>query len=87
MNVLCLQEDAFYELIEKVVERLKPQTEAGFKWVPPQEAMILLNVKKTKLQSLRNEGRIRYAQPDRKTILYDRDSINEYLEKNAQNTF
>jgi predicted site-specific integrase-resolvase len=42
---------------------------------------------KTTLQKFRDEGRIRFAQPDRKIILYDRDSINEYLEKNAKGTF
>ena len=50
--------------------------------------MQLLNVKsKTTMQKLRDEGRIRFSQPQKKIILYDRDSISTYLERNARNTF
>ena len=49
--------------------------------------MKLLHVGKTTLQTYRNENRIRYFQADRKIILYDRDSIMEYLEKNAKDSF
>lgn len=50
--------------------------------------MTKLRIKsKTTLQRLRDEGHIRFTQPDRKTILYDTDSINGYLEKHAKETF
>lgn len=50
--------------------------------------MRLLNIKsKTTLQKLRDEGRIRYTQPEKKIILYDRDSIDAYLENNSKDTF
>jgi len=41
----------------------------------------------TTLQKLRNEGKIRFSQPQKKIILYDRGSINEYIEKHAHDTF
>ena len=89
MQVVCLQEEAFYALFDKVVEHIelkrqdKPQ-----KWIDGEEAMLLLKIKSmTTLQKLRDEGKIRFSQPQRKIILYDRDSINEYLEKNARETF
>ncbi|RYZ84994.1 MAG: DNA-binding protein, partial [Proteobacteria bacterium] len=48
----------------------------------------LLKIKsKTTLQKLRDEGKIRFSQPQKKLILYDRDSINTYLEQNAKKTF
>lgn len=89
MEIICLEEAAFYKLVEQVVERLKTsQVEKKDKWISDEEAMELLNIKsKTTLQKLRDEGKIRFTQPQRKIILYDRDSIDEYLEKNARNTF
>ncbi|MEP7218857.1 MAG: helix-turn-helix domain-containing protein [Bacteroidota bacterium] len=50
--------------------------------------MRLLNIKsRTTLQKLRDEGKIRFSQPQKKIILYDRDSIEAYLQKHAHNTF
>lgn len=89
MQVICLQEPAFYELVEQVVLRLREKDGSQkLKWIDDEEAMNLLNIKsKTTLQKLRDEGRIRFSQPQKKVILYDRDSIMEYLEKHARNTF
>lgn len=88
MEVICLEDAAFYKLIDEVVERVKGNMEQPFKWITPEKAMEMLNVSsKTTMQKYRDEGKIRYSQSDRKTILYDKDSINAFLEKNAQNTF
>ncbi|HRG68439.1 MAG TPA: helix-turn-helix domain-containing protein [Saprospiraceae bacterium] len=89
MEVICLEDEAFYQLIEKVVSRIKEKEGVKEdKWLSTDEAMDKLKIKsKTTLQKLRDEGKIRFSQPDRKIILYDRDSINEYLEKHAKETF
>lgn len=89
MQVICLEEKAFYELVEQVVERLKETRNViEDKWVSNGEAMRLLNIKsKTTLQKLRDEGSIRYSQPERKIILYDRSSLMNYLEKHSKETF
>ncbi|UAY53180.1 helix-turn-helix domain-containing protein [Ferruginibacter albus] len=89
MEVICLQEPAFYALIEEVYERLKIKEQLKEdKWITDEQAMALLNIKsKTTMQKLRDEGKLRYSHPQKKTILYDRNSINEYLEKNARETF
>ncbi|MGN8037812.1 helix-turn-helix domain-containing protein [Chitinophaga sp. 22321] len=89
MEVICLEDDAFYALIEKVVERIKEKNNLKFdKWISGEEAMRRLNItSKTTLQKFRDEGKIRYSQPEKKIILYDADSIGEYLEKHAQNIF
>ncbi len=89
MQVICLEEPAFYALIETVCARLLPENAADKnRWIPPEEAMAMLNIKsKTTLQQLRDNGKIRYSQPQKKVILYDRLSIEAYLEKHAQNTF
>ena len=89
MQVICLEEAAFYELVEQVVSRLKDASSpTKGKWIDDEEAMRLLNIKsKTTLQKLRDEGKIRFSQPQKKIILYDRDSIDAYLTKHARNTF
>ena len=88
MQVICLEEPAFYQLVEQVVSRLNAQSQPKEKWIDDAEAMQLLNIKsKSTMQKLRDEGRIRYSQPHKKVILYDRSSIEAYLEKNARNTF
>lgn len=89
MNVICLEDDAFFSLVEVVVARLAGLNNvAAEKWLSDEQAMSILNIKsKTTLQKLRDEGKIRFSQPQKKIILYDRDSIEEYLNKHARNTF
>lgn len=89
MQVICLEETAFFELVEQVVSRLKEKNgSTQDKWVSDEEAMRLLNIKsKTTMQKLRDEGKIRFTQPQKKIILYDRESINLYLEQNAHETY
>jgi hypothetical protein len=89
MEVICLEEAAFYALVEQVVNSLQEKHgEHKEKWISDEEAMQLLNVKsKTTMQNLRDEGKVRFSQPQKKIILYDRDSLNDYLDKHARNTF
>lgn len=90
MEVICIEDQAFYALLDKAVERIKSTLDGETKerWVDDKEAMRLLNIKsRTTLQHLRDEGKIRFSQPQKRVILYDRLSIAEYLEKHAKDTF
>lgn len=89
MEVICLEDVAFYELIDQVVARLEGKsTNKNEKWINEEQAMALLNVKaKSTMQNMRNEGKIRFSQPQKKIILYDRESILQFLELNAKDTF
>lgn len=88
MEVICLQDEAFYALIEKVIQRVKDQQPKTDKWVSGEEVMKMLRItSKTTLQKLRDEGNIRFSQPEKKIILYDVDSIHAYLNKHAHKTF
>lgn len=89
MEVICLEDEALYILIEKIVGRLKlEQNIQHDKWISDGEAMKLLNISsKTTLQKFRDEGKIRFSQPQKKIILYDRLSIDEFLDKHARETF
>jgi len=89
MEVICLEDSAFYALVEQVVARIKEnQGIKEEKWISSGEAMKKLRISsKTTLQKLRDEGKIRFSQPEKKIILYDVDSIYAYLEKHTKETF
>lgn len=89
MNVICLEDEAFYTLVEEVIQRMKEKHKIqNDKWVSPERAMELLNIKsKTTLQNLRDTGAIVFTQPQKKIILYDYDSLIQYLDKHAKDTF
>lgn len=89
MEVICLQDEAFYKLIEEVVDRIKEkQNVTQDKWVSPERAMEVLNIKsKTTLQKLRDTGEITFTQPQKKIILYDYDSLMNYLDNYKKSTF
>ena len=67
MEVICLEDEAFYALLEQVVQRIKEKE--GIKedkWISPEEAMQKLRItSKTTLQKLRDEGKIRFSQPEK----------------------
>lgn len=89
VDVICFETAAFYSLIEEVVARVGlKDADAQNEWISGTDAMNLLNIKsKTTLQTLRDTGKIKFSQPQKKIILYSRSSINEYLENNARQTF
>jgi len=88
MNVICLEDQAFYTLIEEVVQRLEDKYSKEDQWISGEEAMQMLRItSKTTLQKLRDEGKIRFSQPEKKLLLYDRESILKYLDKNSRSTF
>jgi len=79
MEVICLEEAAFYSLIDKVVMHIKEQQLREDLWISGEEAMQKLRIKsKTSLQKLRDEGKIRFSQPEKKHIVYDLNSNIEY---------
>ena len=89
MQVICLDEPAYFALIDKVMDyvRLKHEVKED-KWISGEEAMKKLRItSKTTLQKLRDEGKIRFTQPEKKIILYDLDSINGYLGKHVNHPF
>lgn len=58
MQIICLENTAFYNLIETVVARVKEQKPPREdKWISADEAMHLLRIKsRTTLQKLRDDG-------------------------------
>ena len=89
MEVICLQDAAFYNLIDQVLERIKAkETSKTDQWLSGEETMKMLRItSKTTLQKLRDEGKIRFSQPEKRHIVYDLNSIYTYLDKHAKETF
>jgi hypothetical protein len=72
MNVICLEDAAFYELLDQVVERIKYRHNiTEDKWISGEEAMRKLCISsRTTLRKLLDEGTVGYSLPDRKIILF-----------------
>lgn len=90
MKVILIDDEAFIELLERVVAHVENKFHNPNKknWLTPEEAMKSLNISsKTTLQRYRDEGKIRFAQPSRKIILYDPKSIDDFLNRHANETF
>ena len=89
LDIITLESKAFYALVEEVVSRLMEKHGAALdQWIDDEEAMQLLHISsKTTLQKYRDEGLIRYSQPSKKVILYDRNSILEFINTKAKDTF
>jgi len=89
MEVICLDEPAFYALIEKVVSRIKDEHQIKEdKWITADEAMKLLNItSKTTLLKIFDEGKIKRVNVTPRVILYSSNSIRKYLEENSKGTF
>ena len=89
VKVICFQDEAYYRLVETVVQRMQEANKVkSKKWLTGDEVMELLHIRsKTTLQDLRDGGKIRFSQPEKKMILYDADSVEEYLNQNIKKTF
>lgn len=89
LNVICLESQAFYELVDQVVDRLKTENNAiQEEWIDTEQAMFLLKISsKTTMQKLRDNGDVRFSQPMKKHILYYKPSLLEYLDKHSHSTF
>jgi predicted DNA-binding transcriptional regulator AlpA len=81
---ICLEEQAFFELVETVFDRLQAKGK-GEKWINGSQVMKMLNISSpTTLQKLRDEDAFKVSQLSKKLIMYDRESVEAYLEKKAR---
>ncbi len=88
MKVIIFEEETYWKHIHEVLKRVKEGQKEEKKWIDEPEAMELLGVKsKSEMWKLRSQGKIRYSQPARKLIKYDRQSILQFLEDNVKNKF
>ena len=94
MEVIVIESEAFYSLMEKVLLRLNTQqvdhtrnnqNYIADEWISIHDAQKLLPFRsKTTWQNLRDRGEIVFSQMGRK-ILYSRSSILEFIKSNEVN--
>lgn len=89
VTVICIESPALHKLVRSVITELRKNTpEAAERWINADEAKRLLGVSSpSSLQKLRDEGKIRFAKMASRNILYDRESIMNYVESRVQETF
>ena len=89
MHVICLEEEAFYKLLDTAIEHIDRKLDKEpSRWIDGAEAMEILKISsKSTLQKMRDEGRIRFSQPQKKIILYDRHSIEDYINQHIREPF
>lgn len=90
MSKTCIEETTVIRLFNYMIDQEIPEYQGKEKtvWIKKGEAMDMLGItSQTSLQKLRNEGAIEYTTVLPKNILYDKDSINEYLESQRQKKF
>ncbi|WP_255563462.1 helix-turn-helix domain-containing protein [Mucilaginibacter rivuli] len=88
IEVICLEEPAFYKLLEDVVKRLKLENNIQEdEYITGEEAMRKLGItSKTTLQKLRDNGSISFTK-DTPTMMYNAQSISVYLKSKTLKTF
>ena len=62
-HTICLKSDAFYALIDTVVEHIDSKfnlSKESPRWITGDETMKLLNIGRVTLQKMRDEGRIAF---------------------------
>jgi len=82
-NFIILKEGDYERVLDKTYEYLKAKiTSSEPKWNTPEETMKMLNIGISTLQKLRNEGKLIYSKISSKNIMYDHQSILDFLEEN-----
>jgi len=89
MEVIMIESESFYKLVKTVVERIRAEHNiTENRWISTAEAMQKMGItSKTTLQRYRDEGLIKFTSPGGKIILYDLQSIYQFLEKKSSKTF
>lgn len=80
LKVICLETDAYYKLLQEVINIVKDQEQQEELWVDTETAMAILKItSKSTLQKFRDEQKIIFSQISRRVILYSRESIYQFL--------
>ena len=81
--VMISKEELFAQLREQLTEIVGQQKATTIpRYVTPQVAMEILNVKVSKLQSLRNNYEIKYSRTSSRGLMYNYQSLMDYLDRN-----
>ncbi len=86
-DTICIRTDAFYALIDEVIEHIdaKFNLPKQPQWIDGSEVMRMLNItSRTTLQAVKDSPDVRVSIMSKKVVLYDRQSILDYIEKHSR---
>jgi len=84
LNIITLEDTAFYALLEKAIEEMESRFGTEELWIDTKTAMSILKISSpTTLQRYRSNDLITYSQPTPKIVVYYKPSLYEFLEKHA----
>ena len=90
MPLICIQDLFLVKVTESVIDQTCPAYAGKSKdlWISPEEAMRLLRISSvTTLLKYKDTGKVRAARLSLKHILYDSNSILQFLDDQALNRF
>lgn len=82
-ELVIVKKEELLEDIQQLLDQALEQHNAKRqpKYVKPKLAMTILNVKTSKLQQLRNNDEIKYSKTSNRGIMYDYQSLIDYLDR------
>ena len=82
INIICLESEALKMLIKKLAIQISNEVQP---WLDEKEAMELLRIKsKTTLMKFKNQGAIEFRKLSSKHILYNRQSILDFIDNHKE---
>ena len=86
-----VEKEAFQNLMKKVDELhagvISKKEEPLSDWIDGQTVLKMLGVSKRTLQSFRDQGKIEFSMVSRKLIYYNRNSIEQLMNRNVFKPF
>ena len=81
-----MDEQVYYDLIEGLVDRIKTINHVEQSpWINVDKALEMLSLtSQTTLKKFCDQGYIEVSKPSEKIVLYNRDSILQFLKKNVK---
>ena len=85
LNVICLESKAFQALANEMAMQFKKEFLGSLNpWIKEDAAMDLLRItSKTTFQKYRDEGKFKFSRITSKLILYERQSILDFIESKS----
>ena len=90
IDVICLKTDAFYALLDQVIERIDEKYYESKQptWIDGSEVMEMLGItSRTTLGTIKDSGKIKVSIISKKVVLYDRQSVLDYIESYTKKKF
>jgi predicted DNA-binding transcriptional regulator AlpA len=84
-----IRHDQLETLAEMIAARINSaQIKIEDKWIGLDEVMRMTGIRsRSTIQDMRNRGEIRFSKLNSKNIIYDRASVNEFIDKHIKEQF